>query len=121
MPSLGPEIWNIEGGRMTHKGKVAVVDDAFLDKPGKWNSGFNSPAGGSKAVTPAVSAHGTPAASGDEGSKPGSGAATPASGIMKKKKKLTRNQIKAQADRRKARQLHWLTFGGPKPEDTDSD
>lgn len=105
---------------MTHKGKVAVIDEAFLDKPGKWNSGFNTPAGGSRGVTPAASAHATPVASGDEGSKPGSGTGTP-SGILKKKKKLTRNQIKAQAERRKARQLHWLTFGGQRPEDTDSD
>lgn len=121
--ALCPEIWNIDAGRLTHKGKVAIVDDAFLDKPGKWNSGFNTPAAASRGQTPAASAQGTPAASGDEGSKPASGVATPASGtgIVKKKKKLTRNQLKAQADRRKARQLHWLTFGGPKPEDTDSD
>jgi elongation factor 3 len=106
---------------MTHKGKVAVVDDAFLDKPGKWSTGVNTPAGDSRGQTPAASAHATPAASGDEGSKPGSGTGTPASGIIRKKKKPTRNQQKAQAERRKARQLHWLTFGGPKPEDTDSD
>jgi len=103
---------------MTHKGKVAVVDDAFLDKPGKWSTGVNTPAGDSRSQTPAAS---TPAASGDERSKPGSGAGTPASGVVKKKKKPTRNQLKGQAERRKARQLHWLTFGGPKPEDTDSD
>jgi elongation factor 3 len=106
---------------MTHKGKVAVIDDAFLDKPGKWSTGANTPAGGSRGQTPAASAHATPAASGDEGSKPGSGVATPASGIVKKKKKLTRNDLKVQAERRRARKLHWLTFGGPKPEDTDSD
>ena len=41
--------------------------------------------------------------------------------FVKKKKKMTRNQIKAQEERRKARKLNWLAFGGPKPEDTDSD
>lgn len=106
---------------MTHKGKIGVVDDAFLDKPGKWSTGANTPANGSRGVTPAVSAAGTPAGSGDEAAK-GSGTSTPASGVLgRKKKKPTRNQVKAQAERRKARQLHWLTFGGPKPEDTDSD
>ncbi|PVG00948.1 putative mrna export factor elf1 [Serendipita vermifera] len=119
--ALCPEIWQIEAGRMTHKGKVAVIDDAFLDKPGKWSTGVNTPASGSRGQTPAASAHATPAASGDEASKPNSGVATPASGVVKKKKKLTRNDLKAQVERRRARKLHWLTFGGPKPEDTDSD
>lgn len=105
---------------MTHKGKSAVIDDAFLDKGGKWSTGANTPVGGSRGVTPAASAHATPVASGDEGPKPDGGTATPP-GVIKKKKKLTRNQIKAQAERRKQRQLNWLTFGGPKPEDTDSD
>lgn len=109
---------------MTHKGKTAVVDEAFLDKGGRWSTGANTPAGGSRGHTPVASAHATPAASGDEGSRPGSGIGTPPTGIpgvIRKKKKLTRNQIKAQAERRKQRQLHWLTFGGAKPEDTDSD
>ena len=124
---------------MTHKGKVPVVDDALFDKlerQGKL-SGANTPR--SKAQTPAGSAVATPAGSGDEASRVASGTATPdnGAGLIKKKKKLTRNQMKAQAERRKARQLHWLrcvlrssplrgadrqhSFGGPKPEDTDSD
>ena len=124
---------------MTHKGKVPIVDDALFDKlerQGKL-SGANTPR--SKAQTPIGSAVGTPAGSGDEASRVASGTATPdiAGGSLKKKKKLTRNQMKAQAERRKARQLHWLrcvschfrcemltskrSFGGAKPEDTDSD
>ena len=35
-----------------------------------------------------------------------------------KKKKLTRNQLKAQEERRRQRKLALLQFGGPKPEDT---
>lgn len=92
---------------MTHKGKVPTVDDAFFDKlerQGKL-SGANTPR--SKAHTPAGSAVGTPAGSGDEASRVASGTATP-DGLIKKKKKPTRNQMKAQAERRKARQLHWL-------------
>ncbi|KAG9053036.1 hypothetical protein FS842_008881 [Serendipita sp. 407] len=119
--ALCPEIWQVEAGRMTHKGKAAIVEDAFLDKPGKWTTGLNTPAGGSRGQTPAGSIQGTPAASGDEASKPGSGVATPDTGIVKKKKKLTRNQLKMQAERRATRKLNWLSFGGPKPEDTDSD
>ncbi|KAF8577311.1 hypothetical protein K439DRAFT_1639807 [Ramaria rubella] len=107
--ALCPEIWNIEAGRMTHKGKTAVVEDAFAD-------GKMTPAR-SRMATPAGSAAVTPAGSGAEDSKPGSGTNTPAI----KKKKKTRNQLKAQEERRRLRKLAWLTHGGPKPEDTDSD
>ena len=102
---------------MTHKGKVAVVEDAFAVKSPK-GSGANTPALASRAQTPAASAAATPAGSGAENGAAG-GAATPP--VMKKKKKLTRNQMKAQEERRRVRKLNWLTFGGPKPEDTDSD
>ena len=100
---------------MTHKGKVAVVEDAFAFKSPK-RSGANTPAGASRVQTPAASAAATPAGSGAEDAAKGAG--TP---LMKKKKKLTRNQIKAQEERRRIRKLNWLTFGGPKPDDTDSD
>lgn len=100
---------------MTHQGKTAVVEDAFAD--GKFKlTPKGSPAASaraSKAPTPLASAAGTPVVSGNEG-----GAATPPKG---KKKKMTRNQMKAQEERRRIRKLNWLTFGGPKPEDTDSD
>ena len=111
----GPEIWNIEEGRMMHKGKIAVVEDAFAVKSPK-GSGSNTPAL-SRTQTPAASAAATPAGSGAEDNKAG-GTSTPP---IKKKKKLTRNQIKAQEERRRIRKINWLTFGGPKPEDTDSD
>ncbi|KAG8690049.1 hypothetical protein FRC11_014149 [Ceratobasidium sp. 423] len=113
--ALCPEIWNVAAGRMTHQGKAAVVEDAFAD--GKFKATpKGSPAASaraSKAPTPAASAAATPAGSGNEGAAP----AVPKA----KKKKLTRNQIKAQEERRRIRKLNWLTFGGPKPEDTDSD
>ena len=99
---------------MTHKGKGATVDDAFLETKSPKGSGANTPAR-SRLQTPAGSAAATPAGSGAEDGK-----ASP-SGVPKKKKKMTRNQQKAQEERRKARKLNWLTFGGPKPEDTDSD
>ncbi|EJD03132.1 uncharacterized protein FOMMEDRAFT_123325 [Fomitiporia mediterranea MF3/22] len=114
--ALCPETWHIESGRMTHKGKVAVVEDAFADgktpKGTPRGSGANTPVR-SRVQTPAASAAGTPVASGTEGNAP----AVP---VVKKKKK-TRNQLKAQEERRRLRMSNWLAFGGPKPEDTDSD
>jgi elongation factor 3 len=84
----GSEIWNVDGGRMTHKGKQSVVDDAFADARLTAKSGANTPAkstpGASAAVSAAASASGTPAGSGGEGT----GSPMP----KKKKKKLTRNQ-----------------------------
>lgn len=111
--ALCSEIWHIEGGRMTQKGKVAVLEDAFADAKSPLGSGVNTPAR-SRGQTPAASTQGTPAGSGDEEKPNGSTQA-------KKKKKLTRNQQKAQEERRRIRKLNWLTYGGPKPEDTDSD
>ncbi|KIP10880.1 hypothetical protein PHLGIDRAFT_28211 [Phlebiopsis gigantea 11061_1 CR5-6] len=113
--ALCSEIWHVEAGRVMQKGKTAVVEDAFADAKSARGSGTNTPAR-SRLQTPAASVHGTPAGSGAEDAA--GGTATPP---LKKKKKLTRNQIKAQEERRKARKLNWLTFGGPKPEDTDSD
>jgi elongation factor 3 len=110
---LGPEIWNISEGRMTHKGKAAVVEDAFADFRSPKGSGSNTPVR-SRMQSPVASAAATPAASGaeDKGTL-----AVP--GV--KKKKLTRNQMKAQEERRRLRKLHWLQVGGTKPEDTDDD
>ena len=107
---IGPEIWKVEAGRVAHKGKKSVVEDPLGDKRG---SGANTPIR-SRLHTPIVSASVTPAGSGAETGKEGTSA-------VKKKKKLTRNQMKAQEERRRLRKLHWLTHGGPKPEDTDED
>ncbi|KAI0766466.1 P-loop containing nucleoside triphosphate hydrolase protein [Irpex lacteus] len=112
--ALCPEIWHVNAGRLAQQGKTAVVEDAFADVKSPKGSGTNTPAR-SRLQTPAGSTAATPAGSGAEDK---GAAGTPP---LKKKKKLTRNQIKAQEERRKARKLNWLTFGGPKPEDTDSD
>lgn len=110
--ALCPEIWQVEAGRMTHQGKAAVVEDAFLDAKSPKGSGSNTPAR-SRLQTPIASTAGTPVGSGAEDS----GLKLP---IVKKKKK-TRNQMKAQEERRRLRKLQWLATGGPRPEDTDSD
>jgi elongation factor 3 len=100
---------------MTHQGKTAVVEDAFADAKSPKGSGANTPAR-SRLQTPIGSTNGTPAGSGVE-EMDGLGKGS----MVKKKKKLTRNQMKAQEERRRLRKLHWLQFGGPKPEDTESD
>lgn len=99
---------------MTHKGKHTVVEEAFADGKSPRGSGANTPAR-SRLQSPAGSAVASPAVSGTEGTadKPG--------GVPKKPKKLTRNQMKAREERRRLRMNNWLSFGGPKPEDTDSD
>ncbi|KAI0699255.1 P-loop containing nucleoside triphosphate hydrolase protein [Cytidiella melzeri] len=112
--ALCPEIWHVNGGRMTQQGKAAVVEDAFADAKSPKGSGSNTPVR-SRLQTPAGSAFATPAGSGAEDK---GAAGTPP---VKKKKKMTRNQIKAQEERRRVRKFNWLNLGGPKPEDTDSD
>lgn len=115
---LGPEIWNVENGRLVQQGKSAVVEDAFLEAKSKPASRLASRRA-SPAITPAGSNAGTPAVSGDEGTP--EGASTPSKGVgSSKKKKLTRNQLKAKEERRRQRKLQWLITGGPKP-DSDSD
>ncbi|KAH9015358.1 hypothetical protein EDB84DRAFT_1567730 [Lactarius hengduanensis] len=61
--ALCPEIWNISEGRMTHKDKAAVVEEAFADTKSPRGSGANTPIR-SRIHSPAASAAATPAASG---------------------------------------------------------
>jgi len=112
--TLCPEIWNVEGGRLTQQGKAAAIEDAFLSAKSLKGSATNTPAL-SRLQSPAQSAAGTPVASGVED---GASGVQP---VVRKKKKPTRNQLKAQEERRRLRKLRWLTEGGPKPEDSDSD
>ena len=108
---VGPEIWNVENGRLAIQGKAAAIEDVPLNFKSPKGSGTNTPIL-SRLQSPAQSAAGTPAASGTE-----DGPAAHA--VVRKKKKPTRNQMKAQEERRRLRKLRWLTEGGPKPEDTD--
>ncbi len=110
---IGPEIWHVDVGRLTQQGKTATVEDAFADGRTPKGSGANTPVR-SRLQTPAGSVAPTPAGSDAEGA-----GAAPMPVVRKKKQ--TRNQVKAREERRRIRKLNWLTFGGPKPEDTDSD
>ncbi|CAH7690725.1 P-loop containing nucleoside triphosphate hydrolase protein, partial [Phakopsora pachyrhizi] len=118
--ALCPEIWNVEGGRLVHKGKAAVVDgDAFEDGKRNLGSGLNSKKGtpsGSKNVTPSVSATPSAANSGNERDSN-----TPPVPVVKKKK-LTRKQLKDREERRRLRKLKWLSdsTGAPREPDTDT-
>jgi len=112
--ALCPEIWNVDNGQLTHKGKAAIADDAFESQPA---SGAATPATG--ASTPAAS---TPAGSGDE-------AAGAAEGDMnfkaaKGRKKMTRKQMKDREERRRLRTVAFLSnslVGAVREPDTESD
>ncbi|KAI9823425.1 MAG: hypothetical protein M1832_002435 [Thelocarpon impressellum] len=104
--ALCPEQWHVADGRVTHKGHLAVAADRFEDsRPGS--------SVGSSAVSSAT------ASAVNSGAEEG--------GDMKfrskKKKKLTRNQLKEREVRRKLRHIEWLNSpkGTPHPVDTDDE
>lgn len=92
-PALCPEIWNVDNGELTHKGKAAVIDELFDSQPG---SRALTPSGTPGASTPDVASTpasaNTPAGSGDEGGEAGATldgvAATLAFKAAKGKKKV---------------------------------
>ena len=51
--ALCPEIWHVDGGELTHRGKVALVEDAFED-PSRPNSRTPSKAGTPRTGTPGL-------------------------------------------------------------------
>lgn len=118
--ALCPEIWNVEGGRLIHKGKAAVVDgDAFEDGKRTLGNGLSSKKGtpsGSKSATPLASAKNS------DNEVGGSPAGDPNMPIVKKKK-LTRKQLKDREERRRMRKLKWLSdsTGAPREPDTDTE
>ncbi|PGH10533.1 hypothetical protein AJ80_07476 [Polytolypa hystricis UAMH7299] len=110
--ALCPEQWHVADGRITHKGSVGVAIDRFED----------SSRGPSTAVSSAV----TSAAASAAASAANSGAED-AGGEMKfrakKKKKMTRAQMKEREVRRRLRHIEWLNSpkGTPHPVDTDDE
>ncbi|KAL8281105.1 hypothetical protein RQP46_006463 [Phenoliferia psychrophenolica] len=125
--ALCPEIWNVEDGCLTHKGKAAVVDTAFESQPG---SAVGTPGSGTpNAGTPGGStpAGSTPAGSGDEeavGETLDGVDAQLAFKAAKGKKKMSRKQMKDREERRRLRTVAWLSNsleGAVREPDTDSD
>ena len=103
--ALCPEIWNVDNGRIVSKLRRDPETGNFADE-----------ATVTEASTPADSA-------------PGSGTATPQAQdddmsklkAKKGKKKLTRNEKKAQEERRRLRLNNWLQYGGEREPDTDDE
>ncbi|GEM07150.1 elongation factor 3 [Rhodotorula toruloides] len=132
--ALCGEIWNVENGRLTMRGKASVDDGAFDSNP---NSARATPSATPGAATPASVAGtpgqatpasvGTPVGSGDEARV----AATIEGAdqqlgfkAAKGRKKLTRKQLKEREDRRRARTLAFLSStvpGAVREPDTESD
>lgn len=111
--ALCPEQWHVADGRLTQKGHLAVSLDRFEDssRPGSALASSNvSSAAPSSAASPAASAPQTE----DEGEMKFK---------SKKKKKLTRAQIKEREVRRRLRHIEWLNSpkGTPHPPDTDDE
>jgi elongation factor 3 len=97
--ALCPEQWIVQDGQVVQKGKVAVSSDQFENSSGPsttQSSAFNSD---TQDDSPANIK------------------------IKKKKKKLTRNELKAQEVRRRLRYIEWLSSpkGTPRPPDTDDE
>lgn len=113
--ALCPEQWHVADGRVTHKGHLAVSVDRFEDsRPGSsMSSAVASPKGGSSAVSSAAPSANVSGAEdgGDLKFK------------SRKKKKMTRAQMKEREVRRRLRHIEWLNSpkGTPHPPDTDDD
>ncbi|KAF2262314.1 elongation factor 3 [Lojkania enalia] len=109
--ALCPEQWHVADGRVTHKGHLAVSMDRFEDsRPGSSLASSNV-----SSANPSTT--GTPVMSEAEGKK------DDMKFKAKKKKKLTRAQLKEREVRRRLRYIDWLNSpkGTPKPEDTDDE
>ncbi|KAI9763403.1 MAG: hypothetical protein M1840_000534 [Geoglossum simile] len=104
--ALCPEQWHVADGRVTHKGHLAVIADRFEDsRPGSSVASSVVSSATASAVNSGVEDNG------DMKFK------------AKKKKKLTRNQLKEREVRRKLRHIEWLNSekGTPHPPDTDDE
>ena len=104
--ALCPEQWHVADGKLTHKGHLAVDLSRFEDsRPGSSNV--------SSAVSSATA---SPYVSGAEDNSEMKFRA-------KKKKKMTRAQMKEREVRRRLRHIEWLNSakGTPHPPDTDDD
>ncbi|KAF2737618.1 hypothetical protein EJ04DRAFT_574559 [Polyplosphaeria fusca] len=108
--ALCPEQWHVADGRVTHKGHLAVSMDRFEDsRPGSSLASSNV-----SSANPSTT--GTPVMSETEGKDDMKFRA-------RKKKKMTRGQLKEREVRRRLRYIEWLNSpkGTPKPEDTDDE
>jgi elongation factor 3 len=115
--ALASEQWHVYDGRVAHRGTSAAALDRFEDssKPASAiTSGLNSPVPSSSAVSSAVN-------SGAEDNGGVTGESMAFRG--KKKKKITKKEMKEKEVRRRLRHIEWLNSpkGTPKPLDTDDE
>ncbi|KAH0161635.1 ABC transporter domain-containing protein, partial [Aureobasidium melanogenum] len=110
--ALCPEQWHVADGRLTQKGTVAISLDRFEDssKPG-------SSVASSVVSSAVASTVGTPTQSDVEGG--GGDMAFRA----RKKKKMTKKEVKEREVRRRLRHIEWLNSpkGTPHPPDSDDE
>jgi elongation factor 3 len=104
--ALCPEQWHVADGRVTHKGHLAVDMNRFEDsRPGSSNVSSAVSSATASAVNSGVEDNG------DMNFR------------AKKKKKMTRAQMKEREVRRRLRHIEWLNSpkGTPHPPDTDDE
>lgn len=109
--ALCPEQWHVVDGRVTHKGHLAVNMDRFEDsRPGSSNVSSN-------VSSAAPSTTGTPVMSDAEGTR------DDMKFKSKKKKKITKKELKDREVRRRLRYIDWLNSpkGTPQPPNTDDE
>ncbi|EGV65949.1 [NU+] prion formation protein 1 [Yamadazyma tenuis] len=105
--ALCPEQWHVENGEVVQRGHTAVDTNRFEGVDGDTES-----------------KEGSPAPSGPLPKKRADDDDSPANiKVRARKTKLTRNEKKAQAERRRLRHIDWLNSpkGTPKPADTDDE
>ncbi|WFD23742.1 [NU+] prion formation protein 1 [Malassezia equina] len=116
--ALCPEIWNVEAGRIVSKTRTDVAAENFADStettPAVTEANSEATSAAPSATTSAApSAAPSRAASDDEDMSKLK--------AKKGKKKLTRNEKKAQEERRRLRLNRWLQYGGEREPDTDDE
>lgn len=116
--ALATEQWHVNDGRVVHRGSNSIALDRFEDsKPGSAvTSGLNTPAMSSAVTTAANSAANSGA---EDNGVTGESMAFRA----RKKKKMTKKEMKERESRRRLRHIEWLNSpkGTPKPPDTDDE
>lgn len=114
--ALATETWHVADGRVTHRGSSTVAADRFED--GRSGSGLTTPAH-SSAVSSAVTSGAE-----DNGTSNGNGLTGESMAFRsKKKKKMTKKELKDREARRRLRHIEWLNSpkGTPHPPDTDDE
>jgi elongation factor 3 len=104
--ALCPEQWHIADGKLTHKGHLAVDMNRFEDsRPGSSNVSSQVSSAAPSAVNSGAE---------DQGDLKFK---------AKKKKKMTRAQLKEREVRRRLRHIEWLNSpkGTPQPKDSDNE